>query len=129
MCSDIHISSDGRHLYVSDRCFGSAGSLSVLDILEDGHLQLKQVFPLAGKDPRGFNLNKENTLLFVSLLDQNLIQIFSLAEDGRIREKKENCRSVPRVRSLFNKRNSPAGTVFILLWGSAAFPFCDVVRI
>ena len=29
----------------------------------------------------------------------------------------------------FNKRNSPAGTVFILLWGSAAFPFCDVVRI
>lgn len=88
MCSDIHISSDGRHLYVSDRCFGSAGSLSVLDVSEDGLLQLKQVFPLAGKDPRGFNLNKENTLLFVSLLDQNLIQVFSLAEDGRIREKK-----------------------------------------
>ena len=89
MCSDIHFSSDGRHLYVSDRCFASQGSLSVLDIGEDGLLKLKQVYPLEGKDPRGFNVNRENTLLFVSLLDRNLIQVFRLDHDGQIAGKKE----------------------------------------
>jgi 6-phosphogluconolactonase len=88
MCSDIHISSDGRHLYVSNRCFAKQGSLSVLDVKEDGMLVLKQVYPLEGKDPRGFNVNQEGTLLFVSLLDQNLIQVFELDDSGVIAKKK-----------------------------------------
>ena len=88
MCSDIHISSNGKHLYVSNRCFAETGSLSVLDVNEDGTLVLKQVYPLEGNDPRGFNLNQEGTFLFVSLLDQNLIEIFELDEKGMIKKKK-----------------------------------------
>ena len=88
MCSDIHISSNGKHLYVSNRCFAETGSLSVLDVNEDGTLVLKQVYPLEGNDPRGFNLNQEGTFLSVSLLDQNLIEIFELDEKGMIKKKK-----------------------------------------
>lgn len=88
MCSDIHISSNGKHLYVSNRCFAETGSLSALDVNEDGTLVLKQVYPLEGNDPRGFNLNQEGTFLFVSLLDQNLIEIFELDEKGMIKKKK-----------------------------------------
>lgn len=87
MCSDIHISPDGRHVYVSNRRFSSSGSLSVFDVQKDGALSLVQVFPLEGKDPRGFNIDQNCTFLIIGLLDQNLAQVFGLDENGRITEK------------------------------------------
>lgn len=86
MCSDIHISPDGKHLYASNRRFSSFGSLSVFDVHEDGSLSLKQVFSLKGKDPRGFNLSYDGKVLICGLLDQNLVQTFALNEDGFIDE-------------------------------------------
>lgn len=88
MCSDIHISADGKFLYTSNRRFSSKGSLTVFAVNEDGTIANRQVYELDGKDPRGFNINKENTLLFVSLLDRNLIEILELDEEGRITGKK-----------------------------------------
>ena len=86
MCSDIHISSDGKHLYTSNRRFSSFGSLSVFDVREDGSLSLKQVFALKGKDPRGFNLSCDGKFLICGLLDQNLVQAFALNDNGIIGE-------------------------------------------
>ena len=86
MCSDIHISPDGKHLYVSNRRFASLGSLSVFDVHEDGTLSLKQLYGLSGKDPRGFQVSPDGSFLIVGLIDQNLAQVFRLDEEGRISE-------------------------------------------
>ncbi len=86
MCSDIHVSQNGKHLYASTRRFAATGALAVYDILENGQLRLRQIFPLKGKDPRGFNLIQDDSLIIIGLLDQNLVQIFEINEDGTIGE-------------------------------------------
>ena len=87
MCSDIHITSGGRHLYVSNRRFSSSGSITVFNVNEDGTLSFSKNIPLEGKDPRGFNLSEDGQYLFVSLMDKNIIQVFLLDENGLPQEK------------------------------------------
>ena len=86
MCSDIHISDNGKWLYASNRRFSSAGSLSVFDIHEDGTLTMKQLLQLDGKDPRGFQIISDQYLI-IGLLDQNRADLFELDENGMIKEK------------------------------------------
>ncbi|MGM9941608.1 MAG: lactonase family protein [Bulleidia sp.] len=84
MGSDIHISNDGRHLYVSSRLFSGNGSITVYDIQDDGMAVLKQVKQLPGSDPRGFALH-DNTL-YVGLLEQNVIVGYAVDQEGMIGE-------------------------------------------
>lgn len=87
MCSDIHISEDGRHLYVSNRRFSSQGSVSVFDVREDGTICLSQIFALEGKDPRGFNIARDGSFLIIGLIDCSLAQVYRLDPEGRITQK------------------------------------------
>jgi|GEM_PF-2222004 len=75
MPADIHVWKDNRFLYVSNRCFSGSGSIAVYRILPDGLLQRNGVFPLPGKDPRGFQLLDKDKLI-IAMMDTDCVQIY-----------------------------------------------------
>lgn len=87
MPSDVHISKDGKHLYMSNRQFAGTGSLTVFDVDEKGMLDKTAVIELNGKDPRGFGLSDDGRYLLVSLLDQNRIDLYEIDAAGIPSEK------------------------------------------
>ncbi len=78
MPSDIHISQDGRFLYVSNR--GPKGNIAVFRVNQDHTLSLRGHIFIDSKDPRGFALNGD--LLYVGLLDRNTMQVFLLDKES-----------------------------------------------
>lgn len=87
MPSDIHVSHDGKHVYVSNRCFMSEGSIASYKVLDDGTLQYLGVTMLGGKDPRGFNITPDDRYLIVSIMEQNLVRIYELDEETGMPDK------------------------------------------
>lgn len=78
MPSDIHISQDGRFLYVSNR--GPQGNIAVFGVNQDHTLSSHGHIFVDSKDPRGFALNRD--LLYVGLLDRNTVQVFLLDKES-----------------------------------------------
>ncbi|MCR5795607.1 MAG: lactonase family protein [Solobacterium sp.] len=78
MPADIHVSPDGRFVYVSNRRFGGQADISVFAIKEDGTVSLQGITELDGSDPRGFNLNRDGSLLFAGLLDKNTVTVYAV---------------------------------------------------
>lgn len=85
--SDIHISGDGKKVYLANRTMkGNGGSIAVYQVLEDGTLEFTGINPLEGGNPRGFNLLDDSHLI-VGLLDKDLVCVYSLDERGMFKEK------------------------------------------
>lgn len=75
MPADIHLSNDGKYLYISNRKIKKGPSnLAVFSVIEDGEIKLLQNYDLPGNDPRGFNILDDNHLI-VSLLDKNIVVV------------------------------------------------------
>ncbi len=79
MPSDIHITQSGDYVYVSNRCMKGKASIASFCVKEDGTLEKIQVKELQGGDPRGFQI-VQDTHVLVSLMDQNILQMFVLQE-------------------------------------------------
>ncbi len=62
-CADIHISSDGKFLYASNR---GHNSIAVYEISDDGKLTLKDITSVDGNWPRNFMLTPSETHLLVA---------------------------------------------------------------
>lgn len=77
MPSDVHVSKNGKNMYVSNRCFKGVASIATYNVKEDCSLELLDVMNLEGGDPRGFTLLDE-THLIVGLCDKCKVQIFEL---------------------------------------------------
>lgn len=86
MPSDIHISTNGHFLYVSNRRFASYGTIMTYKILDATHLQPISALCISGKDPRGFCVSEDNQYMFIGLLDRNCIEVY-LLKDGLPSEK------------------------------------------
>ena len=70
-CADIHISSDGKFLYASNR---GHNSIAIFKILEDGSLQLTAHQSVHGKWPRNFALSpNENFIIVANQHSSNLV--------------------------------------------------------
>ncbi|MBR2810666.1 MAG: beta-propeller fold lactonase family protein [Solobacterium sp.] len=80
MPADIHITSDGKYVFVSNRSRSGNASISSFAVQEDGTLKLLAVRELDGQDPRGFEI-MDDRYLVIGLLDRNVIQIHPL-ENG-----------------------------------------------
>lgn len=91
MPSDVHLSFDKRFLYVSNRSMWNkeaSGSIASYRVLEDGTLELTDVFRLSGKDPRGFQVSPDDNRLIVGLCDASRIDIYETdPENGTIRKR------------------------------------------
>ena len=86
MASDLHVSSDGRLLYVSNRLYGGKGSLSLFHIDSSGDMHLTQVKPLPGADIRGFGIDEENRWIAAGIMDADMLVLIRYDEDGRLQE-------------------------------------------
>lgn len=96
--SDIHVSSDGAHVYVANRTIkGNSASIASYQVLKDGTLALTGVNPLEGGDPRGFRLLDDSHLI-VGLLEKGLVCVYSLDDRGMFREKVSEA-SIPACAS------------------------------
>lgn len=73
-CADIHISSDGKFLYGSNRGHDSIVVCSIHD--SNGHLEVIDFTSTSGKHPRNFALSPDNRFLLAANRDSNNIVTF-----------------------------------------------------
>ncbi|MDO4680345.1 MAG: lactonase family protein [Aerococcus sp.] len=93
--SAIHVSSDGKFVYVSNR---GSNTLSVLEISDQGqHLTLIQTIASGGDFPRDFNFNHDESLLIVGHQKDDVITFFKRdAKTGQL-EKLPQTASVSEI--------------------------------
>ena len=73
-CADIHISTDGKYLYGSNR---GHNSIVVFEIAEDG-LKLKTIVPVEGNWPRNFAISPDRRFLLVANQRSGNITVFRI---------------------------------------------------
>ncbi len=81
ICSDLHITPDGRYLYASNR---GHDSICCYKILADGAPELINRVPCGGRTPRGFCVDPTGRMLLVGNQESDTIALFSIEEDGNI---------------------------------------------
>ena len=87
--SDIHLSPDGRFLYISNRLKGD-GIMTFAVNEADGSLT-SAGFTSTGKHPRNFAITPDGKWLLVACRDDNVIEVFSRnAEDGSLTKTARN---------------------------------------
>lgn len=80
--SAIHISNDGRFLYVSNR---GQDAIVSFQISENGQLSLLETVPVQGIGPRDFDLDKTGEILVATNENSNNVTIFSVnKETGKL---------------------------------------------
>lgn len=83
MPSDIHITKDGRFVYISNRRFKGIGSIATFRTQEDGTLEYVQTTELDCGDPRGFQIIDDQYLI-IAECDQNTVSLYALDTDTGI---------------------------------------------
>ncbi len=81
ICSDLHITPDGRYLYAANR---GHDSICCFRIAENGALELLHRTPCGGKTPRNFAIDPSGEFLLVGNQDSDTIARFSIAQDGSL---------------------------------------------
>lgn len=74
--ADIHITSDGKFLYATNR--GDANTISCFEIKENGKLKLVETIPTLGKGPRNFTIDPSGKFLLVAHQYTNDVVIFAI---------------------------------------------------
>ncbi len=81
ICSDLHITPDGKHLYASNR---GHDSLSAYRIGVGGELDLLQHYSCRGKTPRNFAITPSGKYLLVGNQSSDTIVAFVILTDGAL---------------------------------------------
>lgn len=74
-CADIHLTSNGRFLYASNR---GDNSISIFAVDDNGILNLQNVEPVKGDWPRNFTLSPDEKYLLVANQNSNNIVVFEV---------------------------------------------------
>lgn len=78
--ADIHMTSDGQHLYVSNRGHNTLAHFVVNPA--DGSLTVKAFHDVQGDFPRNFVIHPNDQWLYVANQNSDNITIFSISEEG-----------------------------------------------
>ncbi|MGM9521152.1 MAG: lactonase family protein [Oscillospiraceae bacterium] len=81
ICSDLHITPDGRFLYASNR---GHDSLCCYAIEENGGLRRLYHIPCGGRTPRNFAIDPAGQYLLVGNQDSDTISVFEILRDGQL---------------------------------------------
>ncbi len=76
--ADIHITSDGKYLYTTNR---GHNSIAVFSVLEDGTLNLLETTSVQGDWPRNFTFSPDENFILVANQKSNNITIFKRDAD------------------------------------------------
>ncbi len=80
ICSDLHLSADGKFLYASNR---GHDSLAVFSIdKKDGSLKRIGIVPCGGKTPRNFCVESSGEFILVGNQDSDNITVFKINAEG-----------------------------------------------
>ena len=72
-CADIHISSDGKFLYASNR---GHNSIAIFSVTDEGGLKLFSTTPVEGDSPRNFTISPDENHLLVANQKSDNITVF-----------------------------------------------------
>jgi len=72
-CADIHISSDGKFVYASNR---GHQSIAIFKVQDDGNLESIGFEPVKGEHPRNFALSPDEDFLLVANKNTNNLVSF-----------------------------------------------------
>ena len=78
-CADIHITSNGKFLYASNR---GHNSIAMFSVSEDGTLEFLGTESVQGDWPRNFTLSPDDKFLLVANQKSNNITVFSVHQDS-----------------------------------------------
>lgn len=79
ICSDLHLSPDGRYLYAANR---GHDSITGYKVQKDGSLRFLQRTSCRGKTPRNFAVDPAGEYLLAGNQDSDTISIFRIEADG-----------------------------------------------
>lgn len=79
--ADIHMHPSGKYLYTSHRLDNDG--IAVFSVGENGLLE-KIGYSRTARHPRNFMITPDGSLLLVTAMHDNLIQVFRIAEDGTL---------------------------------------------
>ena len=79
--ADIHIHPSGKYLYTSHRLDNDG--ISVFEIQPDGTL-VKVSYARTGRHPRNFMITPEGSHLLVACMNDRLVQVFKINQDGTL---------------------------------------------
>lgn len=100
ICSDLHITADGKFLYASNR---GHDSITAYHILEDGSLAWIECRSSGGKTPRNFALDRTGRYLLAENQDSDNITVFAIGEDGRLTKQESYAFGSPVCIRFFKK--------------------------
>jgi 6-phosphogluconolactonase len=83
-CADIHLSQNGKTLYVSNRGHNSIATFQ-LDL--KGGMNLLGHTPTDGKTPRNFAITKDGKYLIAANQDSDNLVVFAIGEEGKLNKK------------------------------------------
>lgn len=81
ICSDLHLTPDGKFLYASNR---GHDSLVCYRVEGDGSLRLVGISDSGGNTPRNFVIDPSGDFLLVGNQDSDNITVFRIEEDGKL---------------------------------------------
>ncbi len=81
ICSDLHVTPDGKFLYASNR---GHDSIAAFAIAPDGSLRFIERQPCRGRTPRNFAIDPTGSHLLVGNQSSDTIVAFSIGGDGRL---------------------------------------------
>lgn len=79
ICSDLHLTPDGKYLYASNR---GHDSLCCCRVEADGSLTVLRHIPCGGRTPRNFAIDPTGKYLLVGNQDSDTIALFAIGADG-----------------------------------------------
>ena len=100
MPSDVHVSHDGKYVWVANRSFKNGGSIISYKVNSDYTLTEIGWMTIDGGDPRGFSITEDDKMLVVGICDRNKVEIYNL-ENG-----------IPSTLNSSTCINSPASFAF-----------------
>lgn len=97
-CADIHISDDGRFLYVSNR---GHNSIAIFKVGSNGSLQLIGHESTKGDGPRNFSLSPDGAFMLVANQHSNNLVSFEINEESGLLSFKHEVKAYTPVCILF----------------------------
>lgn len=99
--ADIHITKDGKHLYLTLR--DKLNQIVVFNIQEDGRLKYKNRYSTGGVNPRNFFISEDDQWVLVENQNSNNIIVFKRDKNTGELEYSNHLENVPQPVCLINK--------------------------
>lgn len=101
ICSDLHLSPNGKYLYASNR---GHDSITCYQIDDEGRLSMIQNISSEGNTPRNFAVDPSGNYILVGNQDSDQIAVFKIAENGTLHQENQIAFETPVCIKFFKRK-------------------------